>query len=498
MNEIKFSVKKKIDNIDENFIYLVPKIKNQENSYFDLLNKETNNKLFEKEKRLKFDIKNGKKYFFENIFIFGIKEEVSINDFQIELANSLRAISFEKYSKIVLVIPKYLSDLFKNDFKFGEIISEAIYLTQYNFLKYKSEEIRKENILIEEVTVVIEKTNENDFLKGIEFGKSISSGIYLTRDLVNEPGSYIHTENIVKTVFDLQKEIDDFLDVEILDEDECKNLGMNAYLSVGEGSNKKSRFIVIKTKQNKSKKIALVGKTVTFDSGGISIKPSDKMELMKIDMAGGATVIGIFKSIIEMKKNGLEIEVDVVGILPVCENMPSGSATRPGDIVSAMNGKTIEIINTDAEGRMTLADALVYAEQKINPDYVIDIATLTGAMKVALGSKITGLLGNNKEFNQLVLKSAEEENEDIWELPLYKNYTKYIKSDVADLKNVGMRGASVITAALFLKEFISDKMKWVHLDIAETSYNEEASEGIYTKGATGWGVKTIISLLKKL
>jgi leucyl aminopeptidase len=241
----------------------------------------------------------------------------------------------------------------------------------------------------------------------------------------------------------------------------------------------------------------LIGKSITFDSGGLSLKPSEAMEWMKIDMAGGAAVLGVFKFLSLLAARGWEdrLNVNVFGILPACENMPSGKALRPGDILTALNGKTIEVLNTDAEGRLTLADALSYAEKFIKPDYCVDLATLTGACMVALGEDIAGLFGNDNQLIKKFETVAKKENEELWQLPLPSWYRKLIQSDIADIKNIGGRYGGAITAALFLKEFV-EKMKWIHLDIAGPAFNQREERGIIKKGATGWGVISLIEFLR--
>jgi leucyl aminopeptidase len=231
----------------------------------------------------------------------------------------------------------------------------------------------------------------------------------------------------------------------------------------------------------------IVGKSITFDSGGISIKPAEKMEQMKTDMSGGATVLGTMKALAQLK-----LPVSVVGLLPATENMPSGTAVKPGDVVRAMSGKTIEVINTDAEGRMILADALSYAA-RYKPSAVVDLATLTGACVVALGNRATGVMGTNPKLIDQLKRAGERCGERVWELPLWEEYQEQIKSDVADMKNVGGRGAGAITAAAFLQKFVDD-YPWAHLDIAGTSWNDDPRP-YSPKGATGVGVRLLVQWL---
>ena len=263
---------------------------------------------------------------------------------------------------------------------------------------------------------------------------------------------------------------------------------MGAYLSVAKGSNEPPKFIVLEYKGAKGRPLVLIGKSITFDSGGISLKPADGMEKMKYDMAGGAAVLGVIKAASELK-----LPVNLVGILPATENLPGGSATKPGDIVKSITGKTVEIINTDAEGRLVLADAIGYAK-RFNPGAIIDIATLTGACSIALGSEAMAMMGNDRGLMDKIKKSAGNTYERVWEMPLFDEYREYIKSDIAEIKNTGGKNGSLVTAAYFLYEF-AEKTPWVHLDIAGTAWAEKDKPYI-PKGASGIGVRLVMDLLK--
>ncbi|MEN6467265.1 MAG: leucyl aminopeptidase [Syntrophaceae bacterium] len=272
---------------------------------------------------------------------------------------------------------------------------------------------------------------------------------------------------------------------------EMKKLGMNAVLGVAQGSSEPAAFIEMHYKGNKPSAgtVVLVGKAITFDSGGISLKPADKMEEMKADMSGGAAVIAVLKAAAEMK-----LPVNVVGLIPAAENLPGGKAYKPGDILKSYSGLSIEVISTDAEGRLLLADALGYAA-KFKPAAVIDIATLTGACQVALGDRVSGMFGTDEKIKSLLRQAAEETGEPVWELPLVDDYKELIKSDVADLKNTGGRAGGAITAALFLKRFV-DPLPWAHLDIAGPAWSA-AEKGYLPKGATGFGVRLLLSFLRR-
>jgi leucyl aminopeptidase len=267
---------------------------------------------------------------------------------------------------------------------------------------------------------------------------------------------------------------------------------MGGILAVSQGSIEEPKMIVLEHRPKKPKRsVVLVGKGVTFDSGGISIKPAKGMGWMKYDMCGAATVIGVMRAVAE-----LELPIKVVGLVPTAENMPSGSAIKPGDIITTASGKTVEVDNTDAEGRLLLADALHYA-QRFNPDIVIDYATLTGACVVALGHEAAGMMSNDTELQTTLTKIGEKVGERVWPLPIYEEYASYLSSDWADLKNAGSRWGGVVTAGVFLKQFIPEKVAWAHLDIAGVSYLEKEHNGL-PKGANGFGVVLTTTFLQDL
>jgi leucyl aminopeptidase len=259
---------------------------------------------------------------------------------------------------------------------------------------------------------------------------------------------------------------------------------------VAQGSHQPSQFILLDYRGSRGRPLVLIGKTITFDSGGISLKPADGMEKMKYDMAGGAAVLGVIKAV-----SALQVPIHIIGILPATENLPGGSASRPGDVVRAINGKTIEIISTDAEGRMTLADAIGYA-LRYKPRAVIDIATLTGACSIAFGSSAIAMMGNNRDLLDAVKRAGENTYERVWEMPLFEECKEYLKSDIADLKNTGGKNGSLLSSAYFLSEF-AGKIPWVHLDIAGTAWGEKERPYI-PKGASGVGVRLFFALIKEL
>jgi len=364
---------------------------------------------------------------------------------------------------------------------------EALTIGTYTFDRFLGVGHKKKHPPIRDVNLIIKKTPqiESEIQKGIQTAEAQM----LSRDLVNTPASHMHPEIMLKHAYEIEKKSKGLVTVEVLKKSDCEKLGMGAFLGVAEGSDHPAYFIVLHYKGNGKKTVSLVGKSITFDSGGLSLKPGDSMMDMKIDMAGGATVLGIFDF---LASAGPKISAfgSIYGLLPACENMPSGKAMKPGDIVTALNGKTIEVLNTDAEGRLALADALVYAEKNLKSDYIIDLATLTGACMVALGNDLAGLFSNNDQFEKLYHPYADEVSDLYWRLPLQETYVKQMKSKIADLKNIGGgRYGGAITAALFLKEFVQ-KAHWMHIDIAGPAHTDST-------GASGWGVVSIIHFLEE-
>lgn len=325
---------------------------------------------------------------------------------------------------------------------------------------------------------------------GMERGRIMAESANFARDLVNAPPNDLTPVAMADRAKSMAVEVG--LSCEIIDEDAMYRMGMGAILAVSVGSENRARLIVVKHTPNPGgPELALIGKGITFDTGGISIKPREGMEAMKGDMAGAAAVIGAMRAI-----SLLKLPVNVVGLAPCAENMPSGKAFRPGDVIRCMNGKTVEIISTDAEGRMVLADALTYAIRNLGAPRVVDVATLTGACVVALGTVASGAMTNNPELLATVRRAAESADEKIWELPLFDEYKKQLKSDIADLKNSGGRNGGAITAGWFLREFTDDK-PWVHLDIAGPSTNDKPLPHM-AKGASGVMVRTFVQLAEDL
>ena len=372
----------------------------------------------------------------------------------------------------------------------AQAVTEGALLGLYTFRRHKT---KKENEFGEIKQLLIAGNEKTKPLleQGINSGKILAEAANWARDMVNEPANYMTPSQMAEAARLLAKSSG--LTVEVLEREQMAELGMGALLGVAQGSQQPPKFIILNYKGSDSDEIdvALVGKGITFDSGGISIKPSERMAEMKGDMAGGASVMAALSATARLKT-----KINVTAIVPATENLPSGSALKPGDILTAMNGKTIEVVNTDAEGRLILADALSYA-QRLGAKSIIDVATLTGACKVALGTVCSGAFSNNQELVDKVIAAGNKSGELIWQLPMYNEYKEQLKSDVADIKNIGGRyGGGAITAAKFLAEFIDDT-PWVHLDIAGTSESDK-EHGYLVKGATGIPARTLLNLVLSL
>ena len=372
----------------------------------------------------------------------------------------------------------------------AQVIVEASTLSAYKFLKYKSEEEKKKERALEEVILSLPANKIAAAEEGIRVGKIVSEAVIFARDLINEPAEVTSPSYLSQIAEDLAKDSKGAVKVKILEKEEVEKFGMGAFLGVAAGSDKPPKFIRLSYRlTNPKKKIVLIGKGITFDTGGLSLKTPEFMETMKSDMSGAAGVLAVFKALSLLKP-----KVEVVGLIPACENMPSGSALKPGDILHAMNGKTIEVLNTDAEGRLTLADALSFALSREKPDEIIDIATLTGACIVALGQEIAGMWGNDDKLMTEIEDAAIASSERIWRMPLVKDYKELLKSHIADIKNVQTgRFAGAIAAALFLSEFVG-KTPWVHLDIAGPAYVEKDTP-LTPQGGAGFGVRLLLNFL---
>lgn len=431
------------------------------------------------------------------ILLIGIGDDKKLTDDRIrqiggKISQKARELNF---SNIII------SNFFQIDQK-SIPLSEGLLLSLYSFNKYKTETENnginqtksQDDGFFNRLEVIILCSRYDEHIQHhINKTLKIVDAVFFTRDLANSPPNVINPVELANRSIDLGKS--GKLNVKVFDKKQIKEMNMNGILSVGQGSTNDPRLIVMEYNKGKSADppILLVGKGVTFDTGGISIKPSDRMDEMKYDKNGGCTVIGIMKAVCD-----LDIPINIVGIVPTVENMPSGSSYRPGDIIKMYNGKTVEVLNTDAEGRLILADALSFGISVYKPKYVIDFATLTGACIIALGSNIAGIMGNDQNLTRKLIDISSETGEKIWELPLHDEFFELIKSNVANVKNIGGRAGGAITAAAFLANFVNDT-PWVHIDIAGTAWTQEGTiEKSYNpKGATGFGLRTIIKFLEQ-
>jgi leucyl aminopeptidase len=357
---------------------------------------------------------------------------------------------------------------------------EGALLGLYNFRRYKKEEDKKS---LDSITIL--SKSSADLTEALNRVKAVSGAACLARDLVNTPSNDMTPTDLAKTALSLRSKM---LSVKVLDRNDAKKLGMGAFLAVAKGSKEEPRFIVLDYKGGKGAPVVLIGKAITFDSGGISLKPSEGLEKMKYDMAGGAAVLGVMKAVAD-----LGLPVHITGLIPAAENLPGGNAVKPGDVVQSLNGKTVEIANTDAEGRLILADAITYAK-RMKPRAIIDIATLTGACSIAFGNEAIAMMGNDRRLVAALKKSGENTYERVWEMPLFDEYKEYLRSDIADIRNIGGRNGGLITAGYFLYEFAGDT-PWVHLDIAGTAWTEKDKPYI-PKGASGIGTRLLLDLLR--
>ncbi|MBI4296430.1 MAG: leucyl aminopeptidase [Chloroflexi bacterium] len=363
-------------------------------------------------------------------------------------------------------------------------ITEGALLGTYAFREHKTKD--REDKEIKTLTVIDSDRRTLPALrKGHDTGNILAEATNAARDMVNQPANHMTPTDMAAAAARISKAYG--LELTVLEREQMRELGMGALLGVAQGSQQPPKFVVLRYRGRRSQgvDIALVGKGITFDSGGISLKPAEKMEEMKGDMSGGAAVMNALAAIARFKP-----KVNVTAIIPATENLPGGSALKPGDVLKAMSGKTIEIISTDAEGRLILSDALSYAK-KLGARRIIDVATLTGACHIALGELYSGGFTNNQEMLDKLIAAGKEAGEHIWQLPADEKYSEYLKSDVADMKNTGPRWGGAITAARFLAEFVGD-IPWVHLDIAGTFLSEKDS-GATVKGATGVPVRTLVN-----
>ena len=358
-------------------------------------------------------------------------------------------------------------------------------LASYRFDKYRTKLKTKDKPSVTAISVLTKGAGAAK--KAFAPLDAIVDGVFMTRDLVSEPANILYPESMAKECRTLTKL---GVKVEVLNESRMAKLGMGAILGVGQGSRRESRMVIMTWQGTnaKTKPISFVGKGVTFDTGGISLKPGPGMGMMKWDMGGAGAVIGLMKALA-----GRKAKANVIGVIGLVENMPDGNAQRPGDIVTSMSGQTIEILNTDAEGRLVLADALWYTQERFKPQFMVNLATLTGAIITALGHEHAGMFSNDDKLSKQLSDAGEEVNEKVWRMPLAEAYDKAINCPIADMKNIGGPAAGSITAAQFLQRYVN-KVPWAHLDIAGTAWSDSGKPTV-PKGGTGWGVRMLDRLV---
>jgi leucyl aminopeptidase len=436
-----------------------------------------------KEKIIAFDISEKNKVLF-----IVVKENLVSNNFEKLGANFYSFVKTNKINKVNLYTDTIKSlKLYKKNTELILGFIHGFSLKSYSFNKYKTQNKNIFYFLLKIVSSEKTLLNNNYFRY-----KAIESGVFQARDLVSEPPNILYPKKYVEII----KKLSSLgLKIQVYNESKMKKLGMLALLGVGQGSINESFLVTMEwrgNKKSKDKPLAFVGKGVCFDTGGISLKPARFMEEMKYDMAGSAVVVGLLKTLALRKA-----KANVVGVVGLVENMPSGNAQKPGDIVKSYSGKTIEILNTDAEGRLVLSDALSFTEKKFNPKFIIDLATLTGAIIISLGDEYAGLFSNDDDLSNKIFEISKKIGEKVWRLPLNENYNKLMDSTVADVQNINYSGgAGSITAAQFLQRFIINKTPWAHLDIAGMAFSKKASN-LNPKGATGFGVRLLNKLIEE-
>lgn len=427
--------------------------------------------------------------FAQSYILVGLGDEKEINALSYEQAagEATKLANAHNISSLVILMDKIHAE----ELGAGEAEAHAalgVKLASYRFDKYFTKKKEEEKPSLKKIVISGHHEGAKAYHTRLD---ALAEGITTTRNLVSEPANILHPESYAEICQGLAKY---GIDVEVLGEKRMAKLGMGALLGVGQGSTRESQLVVMRyngADDKKAQPVAFVGKGVTFDTGGISIKPSKGMEEMKWDMGGSATVVGLMKTLAKRKA-----KINAVGVIGLVENMPDGNAQRPGDVVTSYSGQTIEVLNTDAEGRLVLADALWYCQEQFNPKFMIDLATLTGAILVALGSKYAGLFSNNDELSERLVSLGKETGDETWRLPMGEYYDKQIDSDIADMQNIGAdREAGSITAAQFLQRFTND-VPWVHLDIAGTAWRSKTT-ALNPTGATGYGVRLLDRLIEK-
>jgi leucyl aminopeptidase len=424
------------------------------------------------------------------VTFFGLGEERRLSHGKIReiLHQVIKQATKNREYQIALAVPVRIHGM--TDSKSRLFVLQEAGMADYTFDHFKS--IKNESDKIDGLHIIpLAGETEEELEERLQRVRLLRMSVRMARDLCNRPANDLTPEAFASTAREMCEEVSG-LRLTILGKKELIKEKMGGILAVSQGSVEEPRLIVLEHRPKKPKKsLVIVGKGVTFDSGGISLKPARGMGWMKYDMSGAATVMAVLRAVAE-----LELPIKVVGLIPTTENMPSGTALKPGDIITCANSKTVEVDNTDAEGRLLLADTLHYAS-RFNPDIILDLATLTGSCLVALGYEAAAIMGNDEDLCKTLTRIGEEVGERVWPMPLYDEYLSYLKSDWADIKNAGRRWGGLVTAGIFLKQFVPEKVSWAHIDIAGVAYNERVHNGL-PRGATGFGVVLLTSYLEHL
>ena len=421
-----------------------------------------------------------------NVIIIGIGDEAKIQSYQLEEVGGkiYSKAKLSRISSVGAIVSSRIGEFDENEV--ASLLGSGAMLASYKFNKYLTKQKEEEKLDVEDFNIIV--SDEEGAYDAFEAKKAVVMGVYFARDLVSEAPNILYPESYAEQIVGKLEPLG--IDIDVIGEREMRNLGMGALLGVGQGSSNESKLVVMKyeggTKEQKP--ICFVGKGVTFDTGGISLKPSANMGDMKYDMGGSASVVGAMKALALRSA-----KVNVVGIVGLVENMPGGNAQRPGDIVTTMSGQTVEVLNTDAEGRLVLCDCMTYLQENFEPECVIDLATLTGAILISLASTYAGCFANDEALAENLIGASIKTNEKLWRMPLHKDFDQMLKSPVADIANIGNSGgkAGSSTAAHFIGRFIKDGIKWAHLDIAGTAWDKSGKNPICPKGAVGFGVRLL-------
>ncbi len=423
----------------------------------------------------------------KDIIIIGLGNENSLTENQIEeIGGKIQKQAYElKIRSLSIDINNDIGSIDKNNS--AALIASGILLSSYRFNKYNTTITKEENFITPKINI---RLNNNPELAIAIYKnkKAIASGVFFARDCISEGGNILYPESYANRIIEKLTPLG--VKVKVIGEQKMKDLGMGAFLAVGQGSDHESKMVIMQYQgDNKEKQpVCLVGKGVTFDSGGISLKPAAGMDSMKYDMSGSAAVVGLINCL--ALRNA---KVNVVGIVGLAENMISGKAQRPGDVITTMSKQTVEVLNTDAEGRLVLCDCLTYLQENFSPSCIVDLATLTGAIIIALGHTYAGCFTNSDILATQLINASNKTNEKLWRMPMHEDYNKSIKSVIADIANISsIKGAAgSATAAHFLARFIKKEIKWAHLDIAGVAWNKHKENSICPKGATGFGVRLL-------